>query len=309
MIRKPIKEIINTFKECLNYSEAGRRLGIDWRTVKFWVIKGRSIHKPGYINSQGLKRGSTKPENTHKLLSVFEEDKIVVLRENLGYCREKLAVEAKKIGIITSPSTAYRTIKNKKPELLGRVGNYRRPKFQNGKAMRPRNTNQPGYLQADVKYVTPELSGLSFTCFEYGFVDIFSRFKMALILPILDESGMIVTLKYVIEQAPFKISYIQTDNGLENQNLFHKACLDNNIKHYYIHKNSPNENVVVERSFKTDQDEFFFRLDKTPADINELNLWFQTYLKRYNYERPHFGLKLITPIEAIQQYNQSLNVQ
>lgn len=30
---------------------------------------------------------------------------------------------------------------------------------------------------------------------------------------------------------------------------------------------------------------------------------FQTYLKRYNYERPHFGLKLITLIEAIQRYN------
>lgn len=308
-MRKPIKEIINTFKNCHNYSEAGRRLGVDRRTVKHWVIKGRSILRPGYFKSAGLKRNSTKPLNVHKLLSVYQEDRIIRLRKDLGYCREKLAVEARKIGIITSPSTAYRTIKNKKPELLGRIGNYRRPKFQNGTAMRPRNTDKPGSLQADVKYVTPELSGLPFTCFEYGFVDIFSRFKMALILPILDESGMVLTLKYVIEQAPFKISYIQTDNGLENQSLFHKACLDNNIKHYYIHKNSPNENAVVERSFKTDQDEFFFRLDQTPSDINELNLWFQTYLNRYNYERPHFGLNLMTPIETLEQYNQSKIVQ
>lgn len=308
-MRKEVKDIVNAFVEYQNYSLTGRKLGIDRRTVKKWVVKGRSTHNWGYISSKGLKRASTKPKTVYKLLSVTEEDKIIQIKINLGYGKEKLSVEARKIGIITSPSTVYRTVKRRRPELLGEVKNYRRPKFQNGKAMRPRNTDKPGLLQADVKYVTPELSGLPFTCFEYGFVDIFSRFKIALILPILDESGMILTLKYAIEQAPFKISYIQTDNGLENQSLFHKACLDNNITHYYIHKHSPNENAVVERSFKTDQDEFFFRLDKAPLDINELNLWFQTYLRRYNYERPHFGLNLMTPIETLQQYNQTLIVQ
>ncbi len=308
-MRKSIKEIINGYLECNNYSEVGRRLRIDRRTVKFWVTRGRSIHNRLKINSRGLKRHSTKPKNIHKLLLPTQEERIVKLRENLGYGKEKLAIEAKRIGIITSPSTAYRTIKSKKPELLGKIKNYRRPKFQNGKAMRPRNTNKPGYIQADVKYVTPELSGLPYTCFEYGFVDIFSRYKLALILPVLDESGMVLTLKYCLEQAPFKIEYIQTDNGLENQNLFHKACLDEKITHYYIHKNSPNENAVIERSFKTDQDEFFFRLDKAPQDINELNLWFQTYLRRYNFLRPHFGIGLKTPTEALEQYNQTLNVQ
>ncbi len=29
----------------------------------------------------------------------------------------------------------------------------------------------------DVKYITPELSGLPWTCFEYAIIDIFSRFK------------------------------------------------------------------------------------------------------------------------------------
>jgi len=47
--------------------------------------------------------------------------------------------------------------------------------------MRPRNTKTIGYFQADVKYVTPELSGLPYTTWEYAFIDIFSRYKLALI--------------------------------------------------------------------------------------------------------------------------------
>lgn len=306
MSRRSIRKIIETFREHGNYSKTARALKIDRRTVKGWVLKGRSVKTPGYISWKGLKRSSTRPKLTHKALTAFEEIQVIKLRQQTGSDFRKLKHEVKrKLNLIISASTLYRTVKNKRPDLLKDVLNYKRPKFQNGYAMRPSNTTKPGYLQADVKYVTPELSGLNFTCFEYGFVDIFSRFKMALILPVLDESGMILTLKYVVEQAPFEVKYIQTDNGLENQQLFHKACLDHNINHYYIHKNSPNENAVIERSFRTDQDEFFFRLDKAPLDINELNLWFQKFLNYYNYERLHFSLNFNTPYEVIEAFRNS----
>lgn len=304
MSRKSIREIIEAFRDYSNYSEAARFLGIDRRTVKKWVLKGRSINSASYVSWKGLKRGSTRPKTVHKALTVYEEEEAIRLREKNGSDTEKLKHELfRKAGILVSESTLYRTIRNKRPDLLKDVLNYRRPKFQNGQAMRPSNTLKPGFMQADVKYVTPELSGLSYTCFEYGFVDIYSRFKLALILPVLDESGMILTLKYILQQAPFKVGYIQTDNGLENQQFFHNTCQDLGINHYYIHKNSPNENAVIERSFRTDQDEFFFRLDKAPQDINELNLWFQKFLNYYNYERLHFSLNFNTPYEVIESFN------
>lgn len=300
-MRRPIKEIVHTFKRCGNYSQAAKELGLDRRTVKKWVLKSRQPW--GTYQWRKLKRASTKPKTIHKLLSNIQEEKIISLRQSTGSDFRKLKFEVKrKLGIIVSPSTLYRVVKSRRPDLLKDVLNYRRPKFQNGYAMRPSNTTSPGYLQADVKYVTPELSGLPYTTFEYAFVDIYSRFKLALILPVLDESGMILTLKYCLKQAPFKIKYIQTDNGLENQLFFHKICEENNITHYYIHKNSPNENAVVERSFRTDQDEFFFRLDKAPQDINELNLWFQKFLHYYNYERLHFSLNFNTPYEMIESF-------
>lgn len=300
-MRRSIKEIVQTFKRVGTFKGAGKDLGIDRRTVKRWVLKTKQPW--GTYQWRGVKRASTKPKTIHKLLSISEETQVITQREKTGSDAAKLKVEVfKNFGIIASESTVYRTVKSKRPDLIKDVLNYRRPKFQNGSAMRPRNTTKPGYLQADVKYITPELSGLPYTCFEYAFVDIFSRFKMALILPVLDESGMILTLKYVLKEAPFELIYIQTDNGLENQQLFHSTCEQNHISHYYIHKNSPNENAVIERSFRTDQDEFFFRLEQAPTDINELNLWFQKFLHYYNYERLHFSLNFNTPYETLEAF-------
>ena len=51
----------------------------------------------------------------------------------------------------------------------------RRPRFQNGPVMRPRNCPGLGYIQMDVKYVTPELSGLPYTCYLYAALDISTR--------------------------------------------------------------------------------------------------------------------------------------
>ena len=77
------------------------------------------------------------------------------------------------------------------------------------------------------------------------------------------------------------------------------------IEHYYIHKNSPNENAVIERSFRTDQDEFFYLLERAPEDINELNRWFQRYLVNYNTVRPHMSLNMLTPKEVVALCNKS----
>lgn len=74
------------------------------------------------------------------------------------------------------------------------------------------------------------------------------------------------------------------------------------IEHYYIHKRSPNENAVIERSFRTDQEEFYFRLKNKPCDINQLNLWLNDYLEFYNNTRLHFSLNLLTPLQVLKPF-------
>lgn len=295
--RRTIREIIEAYKEAgENYTQASILLGISRSTVKRWVLKGTSLY--GNITFRGIVRKSTRPHTIKRITTIVIEKEIIFLREQTGVCAEKLRYFLKKKDIVLSVSTIGRILRRKG---LQRKTNkyYRRPLFQNGKAMRPKNTNKPGYLQMDVKYVTPELSGLPYTCYEYGIIDIFSRYKTSLILPILDESGSILALKWAIQSMPCKIVYVQTDNGLEYQKLFHKACEELSIVHYHIHKNSPNENAVIERSFRVDQEEFFFRLKEVPKDINDLNQKFQKFLIYYNTQRPHLGIDLLTPKEKL----------
>jgi transposase InsO family protein len=153
----------------------------------------------------------------------------------------------------------------------------------------------------DVKYITPELSGLPYTCFEYAVIDIFSRYKEAVILNHLDQDGSMVALFEMLPKLPFKPVFLQTDNGLEFQGRFHQVCEEMKLKHHLIHKNTPNENALIERSFRTDEEEFFFRLEHAPQHYDELRGWFSSYLNKYNTWRPHLGLNLKTPMEVVKK--------
>ncbi len=130
-------------------------------------------------------------------------------------------------------------------------------------------------------------------------MDIFSRYKEAVILNQLDQDGAMAAFLEIIPKLPFKPVFIQTDNGAEFLGRFHQLVIQAGLKHHYIHKRTPNENALIERSFRTDEEEFFFRLEKAPKHYDELREWFADYLHEYNYERPHLGINLKTPYEVV----------
>ena len=171
--------------------------------------------------------------------------------------------------------------------------------------MRPSNCPVLGYLQMDVKYVTSELSGLPYTCYLYAVMDIATRYKVGLILPGVEEAGSLLVLYHAIQTLPFPVRYVQTDNGLEFQKRFHAKCEEVGLEHFYIHKSSPNDNAVIERSFRTDEEEFFFWLEKAPQDHLGLNTWYQRFLHTYDTVRPHMGINMLTPKRAIALYHKT----
>jgi len=218
------------------------------------------------------------------------------LRERTGFCREKLAVIAQREGVKASGSTIHRYLLRK--GLIRPSTKRRRPRYQNGMVMRPSNCPGLGYLQMDVKYVTLELSGLPYTCYLYAALDISTRYKVSLILPKVDESSTLLALYHATGNLPFPVCYVQTDNGLEFQRRFHSKCQEIGVEHFYIHKSSPNENAVVERSFHTDEKEFFFWLESPPSDHVQLNTWYRRFLHTYNNIHPHMGINYTNSLEG-----------
>lgn len=281
-------------KNDLVVSDTAKQLGISRSTVYRWAKRAKGIHNRLHIASRGLKRLSTRPKTIHYKISIFEAEDLIKIRE-------KKHIGARKLVHVTDTKASWRTIHRlfKRKNLISKQVQYRRPKFQNGKAMRPSNTTKLGFLQMDTKHVTPELSGLPYTTFEYAAIDILSRYKLAVIFPDISDDSASLALKFFLKWFPFKVEYIQTDNGLEYQREFEQTCQKHSINHYYIHKNSPNENAVIERSFRTDQDEFFYWLEDAPEHIGQLNEWLQKFINQYNTWRPHQALDYKTPQEVV----------
>jgi len=287
------REIIRRVNKGGRVVDVARDLGIHRSTVYRWIQRAKTAQ--GTLSSLHLERKSTRPHTIYKYNFTSQERvDIEKHRRHRGQMAEKIKY---KLHLPISWRTVHRFLKEK--NLVRKYGYHRRPRFQDTVHMHLGNTKTIGYLQMDVKYVTPELSGLTWTCFEYAIIDIYSRYKEAVILNHLDQDGSISALLEILPRLPFKPVFIQTDNGLEFQERFKAMCKKLGLKHHFVHKNTPNENAIIERSFRTDEEEFFFYMERVPKHYDELREWFANWLHEYNHERLHMGINFKTPYEVV----------
>ena len=125
--------------------------------------------------------------------------------------------------------------------------------------------------QIDVKYVPKsclvgEAEGEGY--FQYTFIDEYSRFRILKAYREHSTYSSTQFLKYVVEQFPYAIECIQTDNGFEFTNrlansknpkptLFEKTLGQLGIRHKLIKPYTPKHNGKVERSHRKDNEEFY----------------------------------------------------
>lgn len=281
--------------------QTARELGVSHSTVSFWKKRAVSKHTLK-LSSKQLRRKSTEPKSVRAtILTLEQQDLVVTTRKESGFCAQKLT------GMLELP-VSHRTVHRflQKKDLTQPYRYHRRPRFQDTKHMHAKNTFTLGKLQMDVKYVTPELSGLAHTTFLYAVIDILSRYKLGVILPELDQALSIEALNLLLPLFPFPCDFLQNDNGLEFQQQFHLFVTNQlGLEHHYIHKSTPNENALIERSFRTDEEEFFtFKLHRwgRPDNLLDLNGKYQRFITEYNTIRPHLSLDLKTPNQVVEMY-------
>jgi transposase InsO family protein len=133
--------------------------------------------------------------------------------------------------------------------------------------------------------------------FQYTAIDDATRIRALRIYNKHTQKNAINFVDYLIHKFPFRIHTIRTDRGHEFQAQFHWHVEDKGIQHTYIKTKSPQLNGKVERSHRTDKDEFYQLL--TYTDDVDLNKKLEQWENFYNFNRPHTAFDGKTPYEAL----------
>lgn len=103
---------------------------------------------------------------------------------------------------------------------------------------------------------------------------------------------------------PFQVQAVQTDNGSEWQRDFRQACQRLGLTHYFTDAYSPKQNSYVERSHRTDDEEFYGQ-GQLRSTLGELLPLLKRWQAVYNQERPHQSLNYLTPLAYWQKYQKT----
>ena len=133
--------------------------------------------------------------------------------------------------------------------------------------------------------------------YQYTAIDDATRVRALKIYARHNQKNACDFIDYIIEKFPFRIREIRTDRGHEFQAKFYWHVEDQGIRHVYIKPRSPQLNGKVERSHRSDQEEFYQLLTYTDdVDLNEKLAAWESF---YNLNRPHGAHGGKTPYEAL----------
>jgi transposase InsO family protein len=198
-------------------------------------------------------------------------------------------------GFSISFSSVYR--------ILVRNGVNRLPKHVGRRVLHTRRYAKavPGHhVQMDVKVLSLTTDeGKRVRRYQFTAVDDATRIRALHIYDRHSQANAIRFFDYLLEKFPFRIHTVRTDRGHEWQARFHWHVEDQGVRHVYIKPRSPQLNGKVERSHRTDQEEFYQLL--TYSDDVDLSKKLAAWEDFYNLHRPHGAHDGQTPYEALKR--------
>lgn len=269
---------IKLYKQLNHAGKVCEHYGISRFTLRKWYKRYE------LLNEEGLHDLSSKPKNFPlQKRNDIEENLIIDLRKERNLGARRIQSELKRLHNISfSTATIHKVLKKYAVAPLHLKRHYR-------KQVKRYSCKVPGErIQMDVCKIASRL-------YQYTAIDDCTRYKA---LALYNRRTAINTLDFldqVIERIPFPIQRIQTDRG---QEFFAYAVQEylkeRKIKFRPIKPLSPYLNGKVERTQKTDLDEFYSSIDPKDSELQSKLITWEEY---YNKHRTHGSLNGKTPWE------------
>lgn len=278
-----------------NIALTARRFGVERKTVRRWRDRFR---ERGVL---GLNDRSKRPKHIRQpTIPAVVSTRAVQLRNEYGWSKHKLAPLLRKEGFPVSVSTVGRILK-RRSLINPKTSKQRSRAAQHPKRRYPQGLKiaKPGDLvQLDTKHLTV-LEGRKL--YQFTAIDVLTKRRVLYVYASLASRNGAAFMVHCRLMFPFTIRAVQTDNGPEFLGAFQKFCEYRKVPQFFIHPRAPKENTYVERSHRTDQDEFYQRgnLRHTLAAMRARIKWWEHV---YNDVRPHEALNYLTPREYLQQW-------
>ena len=176
-----------------------------------------------------------------------------------------------------------------------------------------------GYrIQVDTKVVPDDLPDKrSGKRYQYTAIDIYTKIRFLWIYEDLSIHNVIDFMQKMIgfySSIGIEIETVQTDNHMTFTNLYvggnkkedHKTIrihpvtqflLDQHIQHLLSRPGRPTDNTFVERSHRTDNEEFYRTIHLTTYNMQQLNNRLQEWVQYYNTLRPHSSCDNLPPLK------------
>lgn len=292
-IRRKLR-VLNHAKDTKHITNTCRYFGISRETFYKWKRAYEKKGESGLINSKPC------PENPKLRTPKDTEEKILHLRRTYHLGPLRIAWYLKRYhGITISGGGVRNVLLRHSLNRLPRNARKRSPLIQRYEKQVPGH-----HVQVDVKFLDfKDQQEQKVRRFQYTAIDDATRIRALKIYERHTQENAIDFVNYVVEKFPFRIATIRTDNGHEFQVKFHWHVEDLGMSHTYIKPRTPRLNGKVERSHRTDKEEFYQLLSYiNDVDLNEKLREWEAF---YNYHRPHSAHSGKTPYEVLKEKMQT----
>lgn len=269
---------IQLYNEIGNAGIVCLKCGISRPTLRKWL---RRFKQDGL---EGLKGDSKRPKRSPARKVFDEQEKLILgIRRKRKLGARRIQNELLRLHQLSlSLATIHKVLKKNDEKNLER-------RLANRKKVKRYSRPIPGdRVQMDVCKIGPGV-------YQYTAIDDCTRYRVLGLYARRTANNSLEFLDKLIEEMPFPIQRIQTDRGREFfAYKFQERLMEYSIKFRPIKPGSPHLNGKVERSQRTDLEEFYATIDFPCPDLEDRLQEWQHY---YNWDRAHGVLGGKTPMD------------